>query len=1761
MKTGNRRRWNWLRRWTRIGKSSIHPRQTTRAGQRFEPLEPRLLLAVTPLNPNNPVVTLQTNLGPVPVELFADKAPVTVNNFLNYVNDGDYANTFFHRFVPNFVLQGGGFKSSTASFADPSVNRQFTALATDPAIQNEFDNWAKASGSAASITPGSTIINLGTAADLTGIAAGDRIRLTGRIDGLSNTDMFDIVSVDAANKRVTVQQTPTGQAASNVAWRIFPKVNTVGTLAMAKTGGNPNSATSQFFINLTNNDANLDLQNGGFTVFGQILDETFLTQVSTLNDLSLFSANLTGTQQVPPVTTSGSGTADLALNKRNNQFDLSLSIQGLQQSNLTGSQIRLGATGQAGSSIFDLGAGAQYVVNGTQLQRFVNNGAFPGASVTPLQASGTYINVSTTANAQGELRGQLTPVQGGIFSDLPTTSSDQLLVIQSITGEGFVKGTVFTDTDRDSVRDAGETGRSAMTVYADLNSNNQLDSGEPSATTDANGGYSLKVSAGTHKIRLAPASGIGQTLAAAGYDVQVLIGREVTARDFGVVALATPTAVDLVAVTDSGTSNGDNITNFNNSSVAKALQFLVTGVTSGAIVRVLADGVVIGQATVPSDATTATITTNGTTTLNDGSRAVTATQEVGGVVSQASPALTVKIDTTLAAFTSTPPTSATVGAALSYNAENPEEGQANFTYTLQNAPTGAAIHASTGVVTWTPNASQIGEHPFQVVATDAAGNTRSQPLTIQVTKTPQIKFNYQVTDTNGNAITQINIGQTFQLRAFVEDVRPTGTPQGVFAAYQDVTFDASRATATTITHASTFGQAPTGTIKPGEIDEVGSFAGSLQPIGAGPHLLYTATFTASRSGVLTFTGNAPDVLPAHALGLYGINVPVPIDEVVYGSASVTVINPNFIAGNDSATVNEDSSNNTINVLSNDQGSTGSTLTIAAVGATNKGGTVAIAADGKSLRYTPAANFFGQETFTYTVSDGSDQAVATVTVQVTEINDPPVVVNDVYSGANAVEEDSPGVTLNVLQNDLAAANPDAGAPQETLRIVSVSAGSHGGTITIGASGANVTYKPAANFFGTETFTYTVSDRAGTGGLTATATATVTVTAKNDNPTAANDTFTAEEDSTNNVFDVLANDSSAPDSGETLTITAVGAGSRGGQVTIVEAGKKVRYTPAANVFGTETFTYTISDGNGGTATATVTVNLTAKNDPPDARDDAVNVAKNSQNNLIDVLLNDLIAPDENETLVVSAVTQGNQGGAVEIVENGTKIRYKPKADYVGTETFTYTIRDPGGLTDTATVTVTVRNFQPSSLAGFVYLDANNDGVKDSGEQPLANVKITLTGADDFGAAVNRETTTDATGAYKFENLAPGNYKLKQTQPTGSINNLPITDGQDTIGSQGGTVSANDELTIRVNENVNGTGNNFGELTGYRVGGKLQGARPGPADSVASLAGAEFKLFAVNSQNQATGNALKTVKANPDGSFVFDGIAAGKYVAKLTPPTFLAVAQSEKLIEVSAGDSLNNVFHHGGRHARYISFRDFMNQTPRDGVFASTGPGDTAAEWSTTHGSWTGLQVTKVALAADSKTVRLEVTKTTGEKLFDEVPATDPRVHILSQNGTKRLIELAGTSTQYNLRPIATTAASAAGSETGEGEAFRALSADAEGEGSGGEWTLNAAPILVNSLASEADQPVPQELAGESVWFASTGDGDTRVTAQSAEGEASTDDLFAAIAEAIDMTMAERGQSESAETASLDDEPFPSGDTHAAFYAAVDAAFEDELLLNAV
>jgi len=129
----------------------------------------------------NPVVAVETSMGTFKVELFEDKAPITVKNFLQYVEDKHYDGTIFHRVISDFMIQGGGF--------EPGLKEKKTR---DP-IKNEASN------------------------------------------GLSNLK---------------------------------------GTIAMARTG-EPNSATSQFYVNVkdnTNLDKAKDPRGVGYCVFGRVIE-------------------------------------------------------------------------------------------------------------------------------------------------------------------------------------------------------------------------------------------------------------------------------------------------------------------------------------------------------------------------------------------------------------------------------------------------------------------------------------------------------------------------------------------------------------------------------------------------------------------------------------------------------------------------------------------------------------------------------------------------------------------------------------------------------------------------------------------------------------------------------------------------------------------------------------------------------------------------------------------------------------------------------------------------------------------------------------------------------------------------------------------------------------------------------------------------------------------------------------------------------------------------------------------------------------------------------------------------------------------------------------------------------------------------------------------------------------------------------------------------------------------------------------------------
>jgi len=177
----------------------------------------------------------------------------------------------------------------------------------------------------------------------------------------------------------------------------------------------------------------------------------------------------------------------------------------------------------------------------------------------------------------------------------------------------------------------------------------------------------------------------------------------------------------------------------------------------------------------------------------------------------------------------------------------------------------------------------------------------------------------------------------------------------------------------------------------------------------------------------------------------------------------------------------------------------------------------------------------------------------------------VAVND----SGTVMEDT-NISILVLYND---SDPDG----DPLTITGYTQGANG---SVSQSSNSLSYTPNADYFGTDNFSYTISD--GKGG-TASASVNINVVNVNDQPTAADDTGSTTAGIATNI-NVLGNDSD-PD-GDTLTVSAVTQGSNG---SVINNGNNVTYTPNGGFTGTDTFTYTISDGYGGSDTATVVVTV--------------------------------------------------------------------------------------------------------------------------------------------------------------------------------------------------------------------------------------------------------------------------------------------------------------------------------------------------------------------------------------------------------------------------------------------------------------------------------------------------------------------------------------------------------------------------------------------
>lgn len=456
--------------------------------------------------------------------------------------------------------------------------------------------------------------------------------------------------------------------------------------------------------------------------------------------------------------------------------------------------------------------------------------------------------------------------------------------------------------------------------------------------------------------------------------------------------------------------------------------------------------------------------------------------------------------------------------------------------------------------------------------------------------------------------------------------------------------------------------------------------------------------------------------------------------------------------------------------------------------------------GANRTYTPAPNYNGTDSFTYTVTqDGKTSPAATISLNVSEVNDAVSAVDDNRS----TDEDTP---LNFASGDLTindSAGPAEESDSQTLTVQSVTgnADTHG---SVSLAGGQITYSPDANYNGAASFGYHVCDNGTTAGVLdpqcADATVHVTVNSVNDVPIAVADSANTDEDTAVQIA-VLTNDTDAD--GDPLSVTTV---TQGGHGSVSKNAGVLTYTPAADYNGPDSFTYTVSDSKGGSAVGTVDVNVAAVNDAPVAASQSVATDEDTPRN---ITLGATDVDSGSLTFTTTAPEHGTLSGS------GAGLTYTPAADYNGSDSFTFTANDGTATSNTATVSITVSPSNDAPIANAQSVSTNEDtptAIVLSGsdvETPAGNLVFNVTQApahgllSGTGSNVTYTPAANYNGADSFKftvsDTADGSSpSLTSSEATVAITVTPVNDAPVAVTDSPFTAEDNSvNITVLAND----------------------------------------------------------------------------------------------------------------------------------------------------------------------------------------------------------------------------------------------------------------------------------------------------------------------------------------------------------------------------
>ncbi len=512
------------------------------------------------------------------------------------------------------------------------------------------------------------------------------------------------------------------------------------------------------------------------------------------------------------------------------------------------------------------------------------------------------------------------------------------------------------------------------------------------------------------------------------------------------------------------------------------------------------------------------------------------------------------------------------------------------------------------------------------------------------------------------------------------------------------------------------------------------------------------------------------------------------------SVTVNPVNDAPVANDDSTTTDEDTPV-TIDVLPNDSDVDGDTLTIVNASVPAEQGTVEIV-DGK-LVFTPAENFNGDATISYTVSDGALEDEAEVSVTVNPLNDAPTTENAIPS--QVLQEDFAEYTINL--ND---AFSDVDNLDSEL-MFSVSGNSN---IQVSIVDGIATITPTADWNGSEELTFTATDLSG---LEVSQIVDFTVNAVAD---IVSDSADIIED-TPTILDVLDNDSFE---GQSPVVTVEsGDGPTNGSVVVNNDGT-ITYTPDQDYNGADEFTYTVTSG-GVTETTTVSLNVTPVNDKPVVENTIADQVLPEDFTPYTIDLNDAFSDVDNADSELTFSVSGNSNIQVSIVDGIATIT--PTADWNGSEELTFTATDPSGLEVSQKVDFTV-NAVADIVADSADIVEDTPTILDvldndsfEGQSPVVSVEAG-NGPANGSVVVNDDGTItytpdqDYNGADEFTYTVTSGGVTETTTVT--LNVTPVNDKpvvENTIADQ---VLPEDfaEYTINLNDAFSDVDNADSELT---------------------------------------------------------------------------------------------------------------------------------------------------------------------------------------------------------------------------------------------------------------------------------------------------------------------------------------------------------------